>query len=416
MSGPATYDVVIVGAGVIGAAIAWRASQRGLSVALVDDAPGRGASYAAAGMLAPVSEAAYGEEALLGLCLESARRYEGFLAELTSASGLAISSQNAGTLVVAADEDDLRALDRLHDYHRELDLPAQRITARECRRLEPLLSPRLRGGLSVDGDHVVDPRGLVRALLAAGAASGVRLVRHRATSLTASRTTTGAVTGSAVTGSAVTGIGLDDGTQLAAPTVVLAAGAWSGPASGNGLLANLPEHARPPVRPVKGQVLRLQGPPGAMSLSRTVRGWVHGTYVYGVPYGDGRVVVGATSEERGFDTTPTAGATYQLLRDVLTLLPALGDLEHVETVCRLRPGTPDNAPLLGPSSVPGLVLATGHYRSGVLLAPVTADAIVGYLADGALPEHFEAFSPQRFAVEAPQPQRSRVDAALQGTP
>ena len=402
MSAPATYDVAIVGAGVIGAAVAWRASQRGLSVALVDDAPGHGASYAAAGMLAPVSEAAYGEEALLALCLESARRYEGFLAELASASGLAIPHQNAATLVVATDDDDLRALDRLHEYHRELGLSARPVTARECRRLEPLLSPRLRGGLAVDSDHVVDPRALVGALLAAGAAAGVRLVRQRARSLTttaATTTTTGiaTATGAAVT---VTGIGLDDGTELAATSVVLAAGAWSGRAAATGLLANLPEQARPPVRPVKGQVLRLKGPSGVMGLSRTVRGWVHGTHVYAVPYGDGRVVVGATSEERGFDTTVTAGATYELLRDALTLLPALGELEHVETVCRLRPGTPDNAPLLGPSSLPGLVLATGHYRSGVLLAPVTADAIADYLADGVLSGDLGAFSPKRFGAEA----------------
>lgn len=387
MSTDTSYDVVIVGAGVIGAAIAWRSSQRGLRVALVDDAPGSGASCAAAGMLAPVSEAAYGEEALLALCLDSARRYPGFLDELTAASGRAVAHQSAGTLIVASDEDDLRALDRLNEFHRELDLPARRISARECRRLEPLLSPRLRGGLAVDSDHVVDPRALVGALLAAAAAGGVREVRQRATRLNR-------------TGAAVTGITLDDGTDLTATSVVLAAGAWSGPAAESGLLANLPEHARPPVRPVKGQVLRLQGPPGALSLSRTVRGWVHGTPIYAVPYGDGRVAVGATSEERGFDTTVTAGATYQLLRDVLTLLPALGELEHVDTVSRLRPGTPDNAPLIGPSSLPGLVLATGHYRGGILQAPVTADAIAGYLADGVLPGLLEAFSPGRFGAKA----------------
>jgi glycine oxidase len=382
-------DVVVVGAGVIGAAVAWRTAQRGLSVMLVDPAPGRGASYAAAGMLAPVAEAAYGEEALLGLCLDSAARYPAFLAELRGACDVPVARTSGATVVVALDGDDLRALDRLSDYHDELGLPVRRLTGRDCRRLEPLLSPRVRGGLSVEGDHAVDPRALVQALLAAGARRGVRLVRRSASSLL-------------VESGSARGVRLDTGEDLTADVVVVAAGSWSGP---TGPLGGLPAHLVPPVRPVKGQVLRLRGEPGPAGLTRTVRGWAHGAPVYVVPYGDGRVVLGATSEEMGFNTDVTAGGAYELLRDALALVPGLAELELVEATARLRPATPDNAPLIGPTAMPGLVLATGHYRNGVLLAPVTADALAGFLATGVPAGEVSAFSPRRFSATAQQVSR-----------
>lgn len=382
MTSNTTVDVAVVGAGVIGSAIAWRTAQRGPSVALIDPEPGSGASYAAAGMLAPVAEASYGEEALLALCRDSAARFPQFLADLAVACSVPVSHLTTGTLVVALDGDDQRALEVLAGYHGELGLHVQRLTARECRRIEPLLSPRVRGGLAVDGDHAVDPRALVRALLAAGDREGVRLVRDRASGVLHDAGSVG-------------GIRLDGGGTVAAGQVVVAAGAWSGP---EGLMAGLPPHVVPPVRPVKGEVLRLRGEPGPLALSRTVRGWVHGSPVYAVPYGDGRVVVGATSEEKGFDGAVTAEAIYRLLRDALSLVPALKELELVEATARLRPGTPDNAPLIGPTALPGLVLATGHYRNGVLLTPVTADAVAAHLAGGALPPEVSAFSPGRFSA------------------
>lgn len=373
--------VVVVGAGLIGASVAWRAAQRGLSVTLVDPTPGQGASSAAAGMLAPVSEASYGEEALLGFCLDSAARYPAFVDELVAVTGVPVSHPTSGTLMVALDRDDLRVLEMLAAYHAELGLEVRRLTPRECRGIEPLLSPRLRGGLALDGDHAVDPRALVRALLAAAEQTGVHLLRER-------------VTGVVVTDGAARGVQLDGGGTLAADVVVVATGSWSGPA---GPLAGLPAHVVPPVRPVKGQVLRLRAEPGELALERTVRGWVHGVHVYVVPYGDGRVVLGATSEEKGFDVTVTAGGAYQLLRDAVELLPGLAELELVEATAGLRPGTPDNAPILGPTDLPGLVLATGHHRSGVLLTPATADGIATYLTEGALPPELLPFVPQRFA-------------------
>ncbi len=229
-------------------------------------------------------------------------------------------------------------------------------------------------------DHQVDSRRLVDALLAAGDGEGVSVHRQRATALR-------------LDGDRVVGVTLADGHALEAATVVLAAGCWSAQLDG------LPSSARPPVRPVKGQILRLRGPADAPLLTRTVRGLVHGTSVYVVPRADGEVVVGATVEERGFDVTVTAGSVYELLRDAVEIVPGVAELELVEARAGLRPGSPDNAPLLGPSAVDGLVLATGHYRHGVLLTPVTADSITEVLVTGRAPDVIAPFSPLRFAGE-----------------
>jgi len=368
-----TPDVVVAGGGLVGLAVAWRAALRGLAVTVVDDAPGTGASWAAAGMLAPVTEASYGEERLTAFARASLERYPSFVAELEEASGLPVGLRTAGTLLVGFDEDDVRVLADLSAYHRELGLDAERLTPREARRREPALSTRVRGALAVASDHSVDPRAVSSALLEAAARAGVELVRERVAELL-------------VEDGRATGLRLADGLDLRAGTVVLALGAWSGS------LAGLPPGAVP-VRPVKGQILRLRGEP---LLSGTVRALVRGRPVYLVPYGPDRLVVGATVEERGFDATVTVGGVADLLRDALEVVPGLTELELVETLARWRPGTPDNGPLLGPSHLPGLVLATGHHRNGVLLTPATADAVAEVLVSGALPEVASAFAPGRF--------------------
>jgi glycine oxidase len=373
-------DVIVIGGGVIGLAIAWRAAEAELTVALVDDEPGKGASWAAAGMLAPVTEAHYGEEPLLALNLDSVRRYPSFVEELEAASGMSVGYRPSGTLVVAADDDDTAAIDELFRFQRELGLPVQRLRRRECRRLEPLLAPRIRSGMVTEVDHQVDSRRLVDALLAAGQREGVTVHRRRATALRLDR-------------DRAVGVTLSDGDVFEAATVVLAAGCWSARLDG------LPSSARPPVRPVKGQILRLRGSAATPLMARTVRGLVHGTSVYLVPRANGEVVVGATVEERGFDTTVTAGATYELLRDAAEIVPGVSELELVEARAGLRPGSPDNAPLLGPTMIEGLVLATGHYRHGVLLTPVTADTVTEVLVTGRAPELIAPFSPLRFAGE-----------------
>jgi glycine oxidase len=368
----------VVGGGVIGLGIAWRAALAGLTVTVVDRAPGRGASWAAAGMLAPVTEVHYGEEALLALNLAAGARWPGFAAELEEASGRPVGYRPAGTLSVARDADDNAALEDLYQFQLRCGLDVERLRSRECRQLEPGLAPSIRGGVLAAGDHQVDNRALVEGLLAAGQRAGVRLVEGRAVEL-------------ATDGDRVTGVVLAGGGRLAAGTVVLAAGCWSGG------LGGLAAEALPPVRPVKGQLLHLRGPADQPLCSRNVRG----LEAYVVPRSDGRVVVGATMEEQGFDTRVTAGAVHDLLRAALELLPDVAELELVETVAGLRPGSPDNAPMLGPAAAEGLVVATGHYRNGILLTPVTADTVAELLATGRVPELIAPFAPGRFAGNVP---------------
>jgi glycine oxidase len=369
-------DVVVAGAGLIGLSVAWRAAQRGLSVTVIDDAPGGGASRAAAGMLAPVSEAGYGEEALLRLCQASLARFPAFLDELAAATGTRVPLRTAGTLVVGFDDDDARALAALHGFHVELGLEVHRLTGREARRREPSLTPRVRTGVLVSGDLSVDPRELHPVLLTAAVSAGVRVVRAR-------------VAGVCADGGRATGVALDGGGEVRAGTVVLALGARSGAVPGAPPL---------PVRPVKGQILRLRGAAGL--LDGTVRALVRGRSVYLVPQGDDGLVVGATVEERGFDATVTAGGVHDLLHDAIEVVPGVTELELAETLARWRPGTPDNAPVLGSSGLPGLVLATGHHRNGVLLTPLTGELLAELLVSGELPQLAVPFGVDRFEERA----------------
>ncbi|MEU9392430.1 glycine oxidase ThiO [Streptomyces sp. NPDC048324] len=379
-----TSDVLVIGGGIIGLVTAWRAAQRGLSTAVVDPEPGGGAAQVAAGMLAAVTELHYGEQTLLGLNLASARRYPDFAAELTEVTGHDVGYRRCGTLAVALDADDRAHLRELHALQRQSGLESEWLSGRDCRRLEPMLAPGVRGGLRVDGDHQIDPRRLAHALVAACERAGVVFHRVWAERFRVAR-------------GRAAGVVTADGTELAAGQVVLAAGSLSG------RLPGVPDDVLPPVRPVKGQVLRLTVPKRyAPFLSRTVRALVRGSHVYLVPRENGELVVGATSEELGWDTTVTAGGVYELLRDAHELVPGITELPLTETRAGLRPGSPDNAPLLGPTELPGLVLATGHYRNGVLLTPVTGDALAQVLATGELPEEARPFTPKRFArVEQP---------------
>jgi glycine oxidase len=382
-----TTDVLVVGGGVIGLVTAWRAAQRGLATAVADPAPGGGAAHVAAGMLAAVTELQYGEQALLDLNLASAARYPDFAAELTELTGLDTGYRRCGTLAVALDADDRAHLRELHAFQTSLGLESQWLSGRECRRLEPMLAPGVRGGLRVDGDHQVDPRRLSTALLRAADLAGVVFLRSAVARVTAD-------------GDRVTGAVLADGTVVAAARTVLAAGSESG------RIAGLPDDALPPVRPVKGQILRLRMPAGQPPfLTRTVRAVVRGSHVYLVPRDNGELVLGATSEEFGWDTTVTAGGVYELLRDAHELLPGITELALTETLAGLRPGSPDNAPLLGATALDGLLLATGHHRNGVLLTPVTGDVLAEVLTSstGELPQYARAFGANRFTTTGPGP-------------
>ncbi len=361
-SSDCSYDVVIVGGGVIGLSCAWRLSRRGAAVAVVEKStPPAGATRVAAGMLAPVGELAFGEPELLNMTLAAAELYPDFVAEVEAASGLSTGYAAHGALHVALDRDEAAELRRVHKLQRSLGLGAEWLPPRRCRELEPGLTPSLNGGVHAPGEAAVDPRALSEALLAAIATQGVEV-------------RTGAEVDSALLdGDRLVGVRTAAGEELRAATVVLAAGAWSGRAGW------LPEGARPPVRPVKGQILELRSRDGEAPCTRIVSS----ERVYLAPRPDGRLIVGATVEEQGFDTAVTAGGVHELLREAYRLLPEVAEMELVEAAAGLRPGTPDNLPLVGPSPVEGLVWATGHYRNGILLAPLAAETVADLLASSA---------------------------------
>ncbi len=365
----------MIGGGLIGSATAWRLAQAGCDVALVTGERAAAASRVAAGMLAPITEAAFTEQALLALNLASMERYPGFVAELEQASGLPAGLRATPTLSVACDADDTAQLAGYADFFARLGLPAERLTGRECRRFEPQLAPAVRSGLLVEGDWSIDNRLLWRALIEAGRRAGVREVE-------------GFAHGVLSQDHRVTGVQLADGRSIAAPHAVLANGAWARQLSG------VPDL---PVRPVKGQILRLD--PGRMPPpSLTVRAYVHGAEIYLVPRDSGReVVVGATVEEQGFDGRVTAGGVYELLRDARAVLPITAEYALAETSVGWRPGTPDNAPILGGCDLAGLVLATGHHRNGVLLTPVTAELTSELVLTGVLDPVAAPFGLDRFA-------------------
>jgi glycine oxidase len=379
-------DVVVVGGGIIGLAVAWRLRGRGMSVTVLErEQTGRATSRVAAGMLAPVAEVEFGEAGrrVLDLGLRSAELWPGFAAELTQAAGQEVALLETGTLLLARDEDETRELERQLAFRQSLGLRVQRLRPSQARELEPALAPTLRLALEVADDHSIDPRSVLAALRQACVAEGVVLREHapvRSVELDDGR---------------VTGVVLDDGERVAATEVVLAAGPWSGAIGG------LPDHSRVPVRPVKGQILRLRDPEGPGLVSRVLR--FEGGYL--LPRGDGRYVLGATMEERGFEMLPTAGGVYELLREARELVPGISELEVEELAVGLRPSTPDNAPAIGRGTLAGLTWATGHHRNGILLAPLTAELIADVLdpRPGPSSELLGACDPLRFAASSGEP-------------
>jgi glycine oxidase len=365
--------IAIVGAGSIGLAVAWRAAQAGAEVVVHDPDPGSGASRVAAGMIAPVTEAHYGEEALGPFMAESADAWPGFAHELEAASGLQVGFRDVPTLVVGVEDGDRAEIDRQAELYRFTARNVEALGPRAARKVEPLLSHRVRGGVLAPEDRAVDPRAVHIALLAAVERAGVELRRK----------------------------GVDDLGALDADQVVVAAGCGSadfiGP-DGDALRdadSNQSALWTLPVRPVRGVVLRLRAV-GEQPVPRTtVRGYVKGHSVYIVTRENGEIVVGATSDERGFDRqTGTAGAVHDLLRRSIELVPEIAEYHLEEVSVGFRPGTPDNLPLIGRLDE-RTIAATGHYRNGIALIPATATAIAALLGgeEGAVPA---AFDPLRF--------------------
>ncbi len=354
-------DVVVVGGGIIGLAIAWRLRARGMTVALLERGEtGQASSRVAAGMLAPVAEVEFGPTGrrVLELGLRSSALWPGFASELAAAAGVDVALAQTGTLLLARDEDEAAELGRQLAFRESLGLRVARLRASRARELEPALAPTLRLALEVPDDHSIDPRNVLVALRSACLGSGVRLREGACVKAVESD------------GERASGVVLEDGERLRADRVVLAAGAWSGAIGGLGA------QDRVPVRPVKGQILRLRDPAGPGLVSRVLR--YEGGYL--LPRGDGCYVLGATMEERGFDLSPTAGGVHELLRDARELVPGVSELEIEELSVGLRPSTPDNAPAIGRGALEGLIWASGHHRNGILLAPLTA-ALVGDLLD-----------------------------------
>jgi glycine oxidase len=368
--------VAIIGAGVIGLGIAWRLAARGVAVEVFDrGAAGAGASHAAAGMLAACCEAEPGEDALVALGRESQARWPGFATELRQSSGIDVELRTEGTLVVALTADDQARIHHHLDYQKKLGLPLSWISAAETRRREPHLAGKLAGAVWSPQDHQVDNRKLAAALKVAAEKAGATIHEHTP------------VKEIEVVGPRVDGVVLEDGSKVAADVVVLAAGAWS-----RGI-AGLPPDQRPPVRPIKGQMLSLKMDPAAPLITHVV--WAPGVYL--VPRLDGRLIVGATVEERAFDTTLTAGGLLTLLEAAWRTVPAIEELPIDEMWVGHRPGSRDDAPILGPGPAQGLIYATGHHRNGILLAPVTADAIARLVLDGTVESAIRPFGIERFA-------------------
>jgi glycine oxidase len=360
-SGSFSDTIAVVGGGVIGLSCAWRAASAGFAVTVHDPAPGSGASHVAGGMLAPVTEAVPGEPEVLALGTASLRRWPDFAAELATA-GADPGLRARGTLAVALDPGDRTELDRLAEQLSVMRRQVEMLSGREARRAEPSLGPQVRRALSVPGDLSVDNRALLKALLVACRSAGVEFRGQRCVTLPA------------------------------ADVVVLAAGAHSA--------ALHPALARV-IRPVKGEILRLRSRPGTLPPpSRTVRAIVGGRHNYLVPRDGGRLVVGATQREVGFDTDVTAGGVRELLVDAERVLPAIAEYALEETAAGLRAGSPDNLPVIGELE-PGVLAATGHHRHGILLAPLTADAVLALLRGMPVPAEAAPAAPTRLGCGQP---------------
>jgi len=375
---------VVIGAGVIGLGIAWRLAQAGCAVSVFDRGEaGHGASWAAAGMLAAAVETEPGEEPLLPLALESQRLWPDFARELEAASGISVNYRDEGTLVVALNRDDAVQLRHSYEFQKGLGLDLHWLNAAEVRQREPHLKPGIAAAVWSPNDHQVENRDLGRALAVAARKAGVELVEHCA------------VREAILAGGRVAGVVTERGREPA-DVVVLAAGAWSREIGG------IPAAYLPPVRPIKGQMLALQMDPAAPLLRHVV--WLPRAYL--TPRNDGRLIIGATVEERGFDASLTAGGMLALLEGAWRAVPTIEELPIAETWVGFRPGSRDDAPMLGPSGIDGLVVATGHHRNGILLSPVTAAVVSTFVLTGRLPETARPFSPERFAA-APAPVRAR---------
>lgn len=368
--------IIIVGGGVIGLSIAWRLAREGAGnrILLLDaHRAGEGASRVSAGMIAPIAEAGFEDPDFIRFARQSRERYRSFVAEVSADADTPVTLGEEGSIIVAIHRDDVDAMRRVYEHRRHAELPVEWLTGTQAREMEPTLTPRVSAAMWIAYDGQVNPRALLPALVRACIRRGVEL-REGA------RVSRIIIDNDAVAGVEVNGEGVEAG------VVVLCAGAWSGTIGG------MPEDVVPQVRPIRGQILRLKRTPD-FATSHVVRG----PRAYLLPKDDGTIVVGATQEEAGFDATPTAGGIKSILENAWEMVPSIYDLPIERIEVGLRPGTRDHLPLIGPTRVNGLIMATGHFRHGILFAPTTADAVCRGILTGDFGEDVAAFAPDRFA-------------------
>jgi glycine oxidase len=371
----ASKRIVIVGGGVIGLSVAWRLAREsapGRILLLDAHRAGEGTSRVSAGMIAPIAEAGFEDPDFISFARRSRERYRSFVTEVSADSETPVVLGEEGSIIVAIHRDDVEAMRRVYEHRRHAELPVEWLTGSRAREIEPTLSPRVSAAMWIAYDGQVNTRALLPALVRACIRRGVEL-REGA------RVSRIILDGDTVAGVEVNGEGVE------ADIVVLAAGAWSGTIGG------LPDDVVPAVRPIRGQILRLKRTHDFV-MQRVVRG----ARAYLLPKDDGTVVVGATQEEAGFDATPTAGGIKTILENAWEMVPSIYDLPIEKIEVGLRPGTRDHLPLIGPTRIHGLVMATGHFRHGILFAPTTADAVCAGILTGNYGEHVAAFAPDRF--------------------
>lgn len=367
---PSKSDVVIVGGGIIGLSIGWQLLRKGVETTLLDKAEaGKAASWLAAGMLAPNAEVGFEDLAFLKFGEKSLALYPRFLSELKDDSGIDVPLDQTGTLMVALDRDDGECLKRLYDFRKSLGLPAEWLSGAKARDLEPMLSPKIVAGLWLSNDAQVDNRLLVSALKQAFVAKGGTLIEFcEATAVNPSSKILTTVKG-----------------EIAYSRLILSQGCWAREMKG------IPAEHLPPVRPVKGQALTLEMS-DRLRLAKVVRS----PRAYLAPKADGRLTVGATAEEKGFDMSVTAGAAMDLLDEAYDIVPAIYEMTLREASAGLRPGSRDNEPILGESPCADIFYATGHYRHGILLAPVTAYEMTALLLGEGFSDEAKPFVAARF--------------------
>ena len=368
--------VSIIGGGVIGLSLGWQLARKGAEVEIFErDLAGRGAGWVAAGMLTPQAELGFEEIELFNLMLRSFELYPKFLDELKEDSGMDVKMDRCGSLFAGFDRDDMTRLRRLYDFRERVNLPAKWLTGTEAKELEPMLSPKCTCGLWMEDDAQIENRDLLNALQTAFRKRGGHI--HEIANVISVKIDNGKVIG----------IKVND-KYVEVSNLIVAAGAWSKQIEG------IPENLRPPVRPVKGQIMSLR-----MQCSSRITHAIRGRDIYLVPKADGRLIVGASSEEMGFDTNPTAGEIYRLLERAWETVPGIYEYPIEEIKVGLRPGSRDHEPIIGDSGIDGLYFATGHYRSGILLTPVTAFELSDWIISGKKSEVLVPFQLSRFYKE-----------------